>query len=291
VKFLQFADLHLRKEQPPCRLEEDWLDAQRRDIRFIVDFANKRKLPIYGLGDIFQWPRAATEVVNMAIREFRRAKYGVFFLPGNHDLIGHSYESIEECSLGILLKFFNEAETDESNGITARPFALDEPSELPVRFIHRLIFPNAESRPVEECGQIASELLSEFPNQKLICTGDYHHSFVYEESGRFVINTGCVNIQASDMVGYQPKICVVDTESLEFEWIDIPQNKVEATDQFKNEEKAQAEMLRTFIENMPKRQGVTLSFGDDLERAATEIGGGVMMEYVELMQELKNEGK
>lgn len=265
MKFVQCADLHIRGEAPICRIDDDWLDAQRKNVRFIVDEANRRKLPLLLLGDIFQTPRTATAAVNMLIRELKRCKYGIKILPGNHDLPQHNYELIQESSLGTILHSFEELKDGE--GFTASPFGLDKPSEEPIRFLHRLVFPDEQSRPVEECGQTAQDILDEFPQQKWIFVGDYHHKFHYENEGRHVVNTGCLNIQVSDMADYKPNIAVVDTDAGTVEWVEVPQPSGVVCSDHLVAEKEREERISALIETIENSSGVTLDFVSNLEIA------------------------
>jgi DNA repair exonuclease SbcCD nuclease subunit len=293
MKFLQCADIHLRGEIPICRTDENWLESQRKDVRFLVDTANKLKVPLLCLGDIFDAPRCATAVVNMAIEEFSKAKFGIKFLPGNHDLPFHSYKLLQECSLGTLLHSFSELMDGTAGGHkwTASPFGLDKQSDAEIRFIHRLVFPDEASRPIDECGQTAEELLAEFPEQKWIFTGDYHHSFHFEKDGRHVVNTGCVNIQKADMIGYIPKVAVVDTDAGTIEWIPIPQDHAQFGTEYLEEAKGREARMEGFFEIAKRNNGVTISFKDNLEANMRKAPLSVQQILMEIDQGVRNESK
>jgi DNA repair exonuclease SbcCD nuclease subunit len=294
MKFLQFADLHLIGTMPICRQDEDWINSQRKDIQFLVKTANENKVPLIGVGDIFDTARVATEVVNMAIDEFSKVKFGVQFLCGNHDLPTHCYDLLYQSSIGTLLKSFSELKSGKVEGEewAAFPFGNDERSTAKIRFIHRLIFPDEQSRPVDECGQTAQELLEEFPEQDWILTGDYHHAFHYKEGNRHVVNTGCVNVQKADFIGYQPKVAIVDTIAGTVEWINVPQRaEFKFGDEYLVEAKEREARMESFFELARNKDGVCISFSENLEINMQKNPLSVQQILIEIRQGVKNESK
>jgi DNA repair exonuclease SbcCD nuclease subunit len=286
------ADWHLRGERPRCRTDLDWLESQRRDVAYIVEMANKHADMLVIAGDIFHLPRVATEVVNMALEELGRAKVPVQILAGNHDLPYHSYENVERCSFGTLRRAgFLQEISGPSYPICGWPFGLDKACPSPVRVLHRLVFPNAEARPIEGIGFTAEEILAEFPESRLIITGDYHHSFVFEgENGRTLINPGCINIQAADMIGYQPVIALVDTDTHKCSWFQIPAAADSVvTDEYLTEAKARDERIEAFLDAVAKGGGVTLSFTDNVERKSVGLKKGVQSKVYSIMREATSE--
>lgn len=303
-RFLLTADWHLRGERPRCRMDADWLASQRADIRWVVDTANAQKVPLVIVGDIFHLPRVATEVVNMLIAELARCGQ-TLILAGNHDLPYHSYSHVEKCSFGTLRQMPAILEMGQGfhgfgDGMVGGPFGLDEPADAPIRFIHRLIFPDEKSRPMGvECGQTAQELLEEFPSQKWIFTGDYHHAFHYENGGRHVVNPGCLNIQAADMIGYSPRVALVDIEKESVEWLNLPAVETLTTDQYLVKAAEKEERMEAFLDAVSTGGAVSLSFADNLEakiaqaQADPKIGPGVLatarQAISEIMAEVKSE--
>lgn len=292
MKVLFTADWHLRGERPRCRTDLDWLEAQRKDIAFIVEQANQKAKALYIAGDIFHLPRVSTEVVNMALAELAKSTVPVVILAGNHDLPYHSYENVERCSFGTLRR---SGFLTELNGpdypICGWAFGLDKDCPSPVRVLHRLVFPNNESRPIEGIGQTAEEVLAEFPGNRLIVTGDYHHSFVFEgQNGRTLINPGCINIQAADMIGYHPKVVVVDTDTHTCEWLDIPQPEGSVvTDQYLEEVKLRDERIDAFLDAVSSGGGISLSFTDNVHKKALELPQEIRLRVNNIIEEVSRE--
>lgn len=294
MKLLITADWHIRGTAPRCRTDEDWLESQRLDVAFVVDTAISTGATLCIVGDIFHTPRSSTRSVNMLIAELQRVPLGqLFILAGNHDLPYHSYDHVNDSSIGTLLQYFPEL-NHISNGVMgpvdAYPFGLDKPGKAPLRFIHRLIFPDNESRPMAECGQTAEELAQEFPDNQTIICGDYHHSFTKTfPSGQAVINPGCLNIQAADMIGYLPKVCILDTETGIQEWVNIPQRENTATAEYLVIEKERDERLETFLSTVEAAGAVSLSFRDNLDKRAVKAPKEVQEIITGVVQEACSE--
>ena len=108
MKILITADWHVRGERPLCRLDEDWIESQRKTISEIRSvFENNGCDQMWILGDVFDAPRCATAAVNMLIGELKKFPFdSVKILCGNHDLKDHNYGNLEECSIGT--KTFEE---------------------------------------------------------------------------------------------------------------------------------------------------------------------------------------
>ena len=61
MKILITADWHVRGERPLCRLDEDWIESQRKTISEIRSvFENNGCDQMWILGDVFDAPRCAT---------------------------------------------------------------------------------------------------------------------------------------------------------------------------------------------------------------------------------------
>lgn len=315
MKFLLTADWHVQGERPRCRRDADWLETQRLAIRFVVDLANERKVPMLILGDIFNTPRVATPVVVMLGDELLRAQVPVRILAGNHDLPYHRYENVSDCSFGILRQYFHELEGREpclgSDELTAAPFGRDRGQDIAwLAFTHQLVFPDEASRPGPSVGKTAAELADQFPNAGWIFTGDYHHAFdvtVYparlvdggdaEPSEQVrVVNPGCLLRQAADMLDYQPKVAIVDTDAGTVEWVPVPdpgeaQGEQVVTDTYLREEGVRDEKVAAFIQAIQTRGAVSLSFKENLMKALDDptIGQGVKDIVLEVLNNTNTE--
>lgn len=317
MRFLLTADWHVQGERPLCRRDTDWIGTQRQAIRFVVDLANSRGLPLVVIGDICNTPRISTPALVMLIEELKRA-LSVWLVAGNHDLPFHSYKNVADCSFGVLRQLFPELGPDShpfgSDLIGASPFGLDADGiGRWAQFTHQLVFPDEASRPAPAVGKTAAELADQFPNAAWIFTGDYHHAFVrdvlparlegmqdgdVEADLVHVVNPGCLLRHAADMLDYQPRVAIVDTDAGTVEWVDVPDpgiltdGEAVVTDSYLREAEARDEKVEAFIECIRTSGTVSLSFRDNLARAllSPDIPSGVH-EIIHEMQNTLNKEK
>ena len=248
-RFLHTADLHLCGTAPRCRKDPSWIETQRQMLQFLVSTANSAKVPLVLCGDIFDKPRVATEIVNMAIRELKAAEHGVYILAGNHDLPGHAWSMVHEASLGTLLETFPQI--PQIDGIQdAQPFGLDNPTGACVVFTHQLIFKDEKSRPPMAKGLTASELLDQFPDADWIFTGDHHQAWHHEEHGRHVVNPGCTLIHNASMIGETAKCALIDIDASAVDWIEIPDDPANLSDGYLRTEEERVSRVTAFLEKV-----------------------------------------
>lgn len=84
------SDLHIWHTPPVARSNDNWLTRVRGYFREVAEYANKRKLPFIVAGDIFHKWNVPSECVLLAMRCFKLFEYGVYTIPGQHDLPYHN---------------------------------------------------------------------------------------------------------------------------------------------------------------------------------------------------------
>lgn len=306
MKILITADWHIKGERPICRIEDDWLGSQRKTISEIRDIFKKNKCDqIWILGDLFDAPRCSTEAVNMLIDELKKFPEGsVKILCGNHDLKDHNYDNLQQCSIGIIKKLFDDVPENIGSGlgvvsVSAKPFALDdEETTADVVCTHQLTFPDEKSRPMPDCGVLAQDLLDKWSEAEIIFTGDYHHGYIYKEDwdtlpGRYVVTPGCINIQKADELDYEPFVVVWDTISnsgdyaFEKFYLD-PQRENCTRDHIEAREQKEA-MLSEVVETIKGGTEVTLDFDSNLAEQVKKTTPAIIEEYESMRQEINEE--
>lgn len=308
MKILITADWHIRGERPICRLDDDWIESQRETIAAIREVYEKTGCEqMWILGDLFDAPKCATAAVNMLIEELQKFPGSVRVLCGNHDLKDHNYGNLEECSIGTIKHLFADVpiEIQDSFGcltkVSAKPFGLDEETtDANIVCTHQLTFPNAEARPIEDCGVLAQDLLDKWRLADLIFTGDYHHAFVYEFKdvvkgrNRYVVNPGCINIQKADELDYQPGVYVWDTScsgDYAFQrWNLNPQRENCTRDHIEARESKET-MLSEVVETIKGGAEITLDFDSNLEQQVNRTSPAIIDEYSIMREEMNGESK
>lgn len=296
MKILITADWHIKGERPICRTDDDWLLSQNMtidEIRSIFEFHDCEQMWV--LGDVFDAPRCSTKAVNMLISSLMMFPTdSVRILCGNHDLKDHSIDNLEECSIGTLGKFFRTVPTAVGKlFVSANPFGRDDyGTNADVVCTHQLTFPNAEARPMEDCGVLAQDLLDRWPKAKIIFTGDYHHSFIYRgQDGRHVVNPGCINIQKADELDYEPSVFIWDTGENTLEKAMLDPHREKCTRDHIEAREQKEEMLAEVVETIKGGAEMTLDFDSNLSAAIEKCEKGVVDEYDIVRQEIGMEAK
>jgi len=108
-KFIVTSDWHLRYDKPRCRLDEDWIETQRKTIQFVYDEAIKRSADIIICGDLFHEPKPRNPqeleiMIIKAAKEFyeKTNKY-TYIIIGNHSLLYHNIKNKDKGSIGVIL--------------------------------------------------------------------------------------------------------------------------------------------------------------------------------------------
>lgn len=244
MRVLLTADIHLRGDAPACRVDPDlWMDEQRQSVEQLYSVVNAEHCDeVWIIGDLFHRARTSTEATVQALSLLSGfGKVPVRVLPGNHDLLAHAYGNLSKSTIGTVYSLGNvhelisgdysafiksspvESRTigpySDAVHVEAYPFGT-EPETIPdcdIWCVHELVFPDNESRPCDSAGNpitnigATAEELVKRANARIIVTGDYHHGYVKEIGGTKVITCGCLNIQASDMDDYRPRVYVLNT--------------------------------------------------------------------------------
>lgn len=299
MRVLLTADWHISGARPLCRADEDWIEAQRRDIESVWEIARAKKVgAVWILGDLFDTSRVSTEAVNLVLQEFEKAPCDIRVLCGNHDLPYHSFNELERSSIGIILHKYRMLESSTLSGVAAYPFGTEPQYEKLSNYMkangmhtwatHQLTFPNEEAKPVPGMkGVIAQDLLDACPAASVVLTGDYHHGYIYTspKDGRRVITPGCLNIQVADMKDYQPHVYIYDTSDLSVERVDIPVQGEVSTTYLEREHELEG-MKRNFIETLASGKISMKSFSEALAERMPALPDGVRGVLEEVMEEL-----
>lgn len=287
MKLIITADWHIRATRPRCRIDEDWMQTQRKALQQLVEIAKVKKAPVFVVGDLFNSNTDTSFECIQIVQQVADELGELYALAGNHDLPYHSSENIEKSAIGVLLnsqnifpikKYFEGFECSASN------FDEKDNKAADIVFKHILVFPDLKSLPPNCDGITAKELLSEFPNAKYIFTGDYHHNFHYEKNGRHVINPGCLLRQASDFKDYKCGVYYVDTENEIVEFIPIIDNEQFVDDSYILKQEEREERIEKFVDKLKDTKNVSLDFIDNVHKAIA--ANKLSEEMINMLEEL-----
>lgn len=266
MRMIITADWHIRNTKPRCRVDEDWIKTQQKALNQIAQICDDRKLPLMVVGDIFHSNSDTSfECINM-VQKLADRIGGIYILAGNHDLPYHSSENIDKSAIGVLLQSENVFKIEDYSDEFSAPNFDEERNPMPYMFIHTLTIPSKDKPDFIQC-ETPESLLEKYPTAKWIFTGDYHRNFVYEEDGRYVINSGCLIRQVSDMKDYQCGVYFVDTEKEIIEFIPIIDNEELVNDEYIIRENEREERIESFVNKLKDVESVSLDFIDNVEKA------------------------
>lgn len=293
MKFIASSDKHLQLNIPRCRQDLDWLGTQRRLLQFIANEANKRKCPVFDFGDVFNTAKVPDIIKTLFLEFAYSINNGLRILAGNHSLLYHSWDNVNESSFGIINEIVKGGDKQiqyfDDIGLYSHFNEEMKGTDTGLVFIHRLVFENAKSIPPNVNACTANDLLQEFPNAKWIFTGDQHHAFHYEKKGRHVINPGCLYRGDADFKTYQPIIYFIDTDKEIVEEINIPDTEEIIDDQYIIDRDEKEERISAFVEKLKKNEAIELDFMKNIEKALLINKGKMKKETVSMIRELCTE--
>ena len=278
-KYLITGDWHIRSDTSICRTD-NFQEKQSECLNEVAFLARKYKVDaIINVGDTFHRPRPdhSQELEIMLYEIFKDIT--IYFIAGNHELLYHRIETMDECSIGVISKYDNWSNKNYiGDDCTIYLCSFGEvvniklyKNEFNIAVIHRYCAEKQTPFFIKD-GITAEDLLKENPDYNLIITGDNHHGFIYlNKEGRFVINPGCLNRQAADMKSYKPRCYIFDTETSHYDKIYLLDNRLDDVTEehiIKNEERD--ERITAFVESLKTNRNISLSFEDNLKKFMEE---------------------
>lgn len=287
MRLIATSDWHIRATRPRCRIDEDWMQTQKKALQQLVKIAKEKEAPVFVVGDLFNSNSDTTFECIQMVQQTADQLGELYVLAGNHDLPYHSSENIEKSAIGVLLNsqnIFSIKEHFRRHNVSAANFDEEDNKAAEIVFKHVLCFPDVKSLPPNVDALTAKDLLSEFKNAQWIFTGDYHHNFHYEKNGRHVINPGCLLRQASDFKDYECGVYYVDTENEIVEFIPIIDNEQFVDDSYILKQEEREERIEKFVDKLKDTKNVSLDFIDNVHKAIA--ANKLSEEMINMLEEL-----
>jgi predicted phosphodiesterase len=295
MNFILTADWHLRSQRPRCRLDDDWLDSQRKALDQIADHAREVYADVVCVGDIFHSTNETTNEIITMVQDFAKTLMAqgqkLYILAGNHDLPAHNLDNINRSAFNVLLNsvnIYHISDNHLSMDYSAENFGAETQNE-PLIFKHILCFPEKAPIPPGAEAVHPSDLFGQYDKAKYICTGDYHHSFIYKKGSKRLFNPGCLLRQAADLINYQPSIMYIrDVDGvLEAERLLIKDDHELVTDEYLNRQEEREGRIDAFIERIKSNGEVTFDFIENVKNRLLDkkIEGGVKRMVLNLIEE------
>lgn len=260
------ADLHLREDRPRCRIDDDWVETQKKALNQLVDICINNKCNLFLVGDIFHRHSEFRMVIYIQeiAKKLKSFNLSIYYLCGNHDSLYHSSSNIHKSAIGLLKNSENCFLIKDYSDEFSAPNFDEERNSMPYMFIHTLTIPEYDKPDFVNC-ETPESLLKKFPDAKWIFTGDYHKNFVYEKNGRYVINPGCLIRQVSDMKDYQCGVYVIDTDLNKIDFVPIVDDYDLVDDSHILRQNEKDERIENMVDKLMDIDAVSLDFIQNIE--------------------------
>lgn len=265
--FILTSDWHIRADNPSSRID-DFQKVQTDTLDFIFTTASDTKSDIIIAGDIFHrsQPAKSQYLENKLINYLRSFYHNVFAIPGNHDLLYHSYERRNECSYGVIANHFNNNVYDF---ISLIPFNTDlsTPKSNSIIVLHHFIDPEFKNFTKKRIG---ADWLFDNYDFKICVTGDNHEGFIIQKKDKIIVNPGCITRQKSDTEAYKPFIVQINIETLEHKMIYLPDNILGVFDISLSERPDQD--FTSFLELLQNNNDLNIDFRSNIVKICEKEG-------------------
>jgi DNA repair exonuclease SbcCD nuclease subunit len=197
---------------------------------------------VFQVGDFFDTPTVARRVEAWVIALFRKYfQRGIqtYAIAGQHDFTGHSIATLANSPLAVIsaacVELLENKETpicldkfSEKNRVYAYGASfkqeipkVESPESCNILVVHGMIGnrPLWPGQPLEN----PRVFLRGHPYFRIVLCGDYHYSFVDRMPDQLILNPGALMRKTLTDVGlgHKPSVCIVDTETLEVEIVEL----------------------------------------------------------------------
>ncbi len=275
------SDIHLSLTSPIWRSNEpDWLEAQYKAVVQVIKKAKKYECPILIAGDLFHKWNSPPELVNFAIKTFRKSTQAIFVIAGQHDLPHHDYKLIEKSSLFTLeladvirIIHPNKYAGFYNSYVEGVPYGFiydgeDTCEDLEIVMAHQYVYDGShkykgapvESKITKDChinGQ-------DFGGLDVVIFGDNHDGFIIKRGVTTIINCGCLIRRRSDEKDYEPQVGIIyEDGSVKSEKLNTDREKFI---ELKGDATIDGIDLSTFFEQLGSLSELNLEFEELVKR-------------------------
>lgn len=294
MKLGMFGDLHYT-DKAPERRKDDYYQTLRDKVQQALSiFAEERCDWVFQPGDFFDSPQVGNRVKADVIRMLKDCPFKVLACAGQHDIFGHSLETLPSSPLSVLqaadvVTLLGEKEFVLSVGnqntkcfqrkiaIYGASFGEEIPTpesleSLNILVIHRMIgnYPLWPDQPLED----PRSFLRKYPAFSVVLAGDYHYRFSDRYQGRVIVNPGAVvrkTISKFDLE-LRPAVCILDLEDLSLKTIELKFQPVEEVFDLTRKPDAgkHNEALNAFVESLRNQNQIKTGWKVILSKVISE---------------------
>lgn len=267
------ADIHLRDDQPVCRLDNYW-EAQARKIQWLRDLQKQHNCPVLDAGDLFHKPKPSPFLLQWAIRNMP----DMVTVEGNHDQSCHNSDLFEKTGLAVLeaagvahvITYDDLYESPSSFSVRGFPwgtelYGVPRRTKRQVALMHIMTYTGRSPFPgCKDPG--AAALLDKMSGFDLVVTGHNHTPFVVEREGRLLVNPGSLMRSTADQADHLPRVYLWYAEDNHVEPVYVPIEFGVVSREHLTAPEEREERLSAFVSRLTNDIEVGLSFSQNMER-------------------------
>jgi DNA repair exonuclease SbcCD nuclease subunit len=268
------SDFHLREDTPVC-FTGDFMKEQWIAVDTVSDLQKKYNCTVLHAGDLFNHWKPSPWLITMAMRHLPAQFYTVY---GQHDLPQHSLELVDKCGINVLkeagrVEVLGEAHYGQFP--VKGSLLFPETGETILVWHHlayiALPFPGAT-------GGNAVSILKEYPQYKLILTGDNHQPFQIGLDGRLLVNPGSLTRQKADQMDHKPRVYLWWAKENVVQPVFIPIQEGVITREHIEKIEERDKRIEAFVTQLDGSWDTKLSFEENLEqfRVANNVDPEIM---------------
>ncbi len=217
MKGIAVADIHTRASNPQFRIDS-YPIAILNKVKFIVKTANKYRATIFIAGDIFHNLKVSYKYTNQLIRILRKAKYGIYTVPGQHDQEHHEqdmtptpYQNLIEA--GVITDVNGKC----INGICGIGWEGVSPTisndvAHSILIMHYCVTDGTPPFFLKKSAKSSTEIIKQYSKYSHIICGDYHVPHIKRIGDQLCINCGAIGRSNKDQYNHKPRIVLFDTD-------------------------------------------------------------------------------
>lgn len=231
MKILATSDWHLHSAKPICRIDENWVDTQKKCLDLLAEYINTHEIDILAIsGDVFDTPSVIPSVSNIFYDFVNKIDVPIYMIGGNHDLPYHQYKYVDGCSYYGAYLFASKSNNQAANNINIDCFDFSEElledntlkDERDVALIHYFSVKNENDRVPRDTKCLTSgDILKTLEKTRITIIGDNHQAWYVRKGDRLVVNCGTLLKRNATEANYDTGFYVVDTETLDVEKVSL----------------------------------------------------------------------
>jgi|2_EtaG_2_1085320.scaffolds.fasta_scaffold03272_8 DNA repair exonuclease SbcCD nuclease subunit len=273
------SDWHIRGDRPVCRTD-DYMEAQRKKITFILNLAKDNSCPILVAGDFGHKPMWGDRLLNYFIdilNDFQDVV--IYVVVGQHDLPNHRLDKWKEAGLGVLDKQYGKdfeviVKPTRANDFIIFPFHYSnniikleqETTDRTTALLHTMVIKSQKEKLWhDQVAHSAKWYLRKFPCYDLIVSGDNHQSFAIEYEGRWLVNAGSLMRMTANQIEHKPSVYLWYAEDNSIERIYLPIEENVVSRQHIAEGQQRNERIEAYINRLKETEELGLSYESNMK--------------------------